>query len=163
MKKYETVENPAVVREDAYRYKKGRIKGILYMLIAVLGLHFTRLFVKLGYFHSDISVWEMMTLRALTVVILCSVTILIKDKSLFYVPPHLRCLLFLRCFVGTISFSLIFISLKYLTYSTSMILYFLYPIFTSLIAWLLIKERLSIWDILALLLSLIGVVLFAFP
>ena len=133
------------------------------MLMAVVTLHITRLFVKLCYFVSDISVWEVITGRALLVVILCSITILIKDKSLFYVPPHLRCLLFLRCFVGTISFSLMFISLKYLTYSTSMILYFLYPIFTSLAAWLLIKERLSIYDMLALLVSLIGVVLFAFP
>ena len=133
------------------------------MLMAVVTLHITRLFVKLCYFVSDITVWEVITVRALMVVILCSVTILIKDKSLFYVPPHLRCLLFLRCFVGTISFSLMFISLKYLTYSTSMILYFLYPIFTSLAAWLLIKERLSIYDMLALLVSLIGVVLFAFP
>ena len=133
------------------------------MLMAVVTLHITRLFVKLCYFVSDITVWEVITVRALMVVILCSVTILIKDKSLFYVPPHLRCLLFLRCFVGTISFSLMFISLKYLTYSTSMILYFLYPIFTSLAAWLLIKERLSIYDLLALFVSLIGVVLFAFP
>ena len=86
-----------------------------------------------------------------------------KDKSLFYVPPHLRCLLFARCFFGTASFTLLFISLKYVTYSTSILLSSLYPIFTAVGAWLLMNEKLTIFDILALFLSLTGVTFFAFP
>ena len=133
------------------------------MLISVLSFHITRFFVKLCYFVSDVSVWEAITGRAFFAVFLSFLTVFIKDKSLLYIPQRLRWLLFWRCFFGTLSFSLMFISLKYLTYSTSMILYFLYPIFTSIAAWLMIRERLSLYDLVALLISLVGVVLFAFP
>lgn len=143
--------------------KRGGVKGIVYMLCAVFSFHLTRFFVKLCYFVSDISVWEVISIRALLVVILCAFTICIKDRSLFYIPRHLRWILFVRCFVGTLSFSLLFISLKYLTYSTSMILFFLYPIFTSIAGWFIMREKLSIYDIGALLVSLLGVIFFAFP
>ena len=101
--------------------------------------------------------------RALLVIILYTATICIKDKSLFYVPSHLSCLLFVRCFFGTGSITFLFISLKYLTYSTSMILTLLYPIFTAILAWLFLKEKLSIFDIIAFILSLTGVTFFVFP
>lgn len=143
--------------------KREGIKGILYMLLAVASLCLTRFFVKLCYFVSDITVWEVISGRALIVVILCSITICIKDRSLFYIPHELRRLLFLRCFIGTISFSLMFINLKFLTFSTSMIFYFLYPIFTAVVAWIFMKEKLHCFDIIALAASLLGVIFFAFP
>ncbi len=90
-------------------------------------------------------------------------TIQLRDRKLLVVPRPMRCLLLMRCVVGLTSFSLLFVSLKFLTYSTSMILYFLYPLFTALGARLFLKENLTCWDISATIISLFGVLLFAFP
>lgn len=133
------------------------------MILAVGFLHLTRLFVKLCYFTSNITEWELIWIRAFIVCVLCAITICIKDKSLFRVPKELRWLLFWRSFVGTISFSLMFIALNYLTYSTSMIMYFLYPLLTPFVAWIMLREKLTIIDFLAILVSFIGVIVFAFP
>ena len=73
-------------QEYSVKPQRGGIKGIIYMLLAVASLCLSRFFVKLCYFASDISVWEVISQRAFTIVILCTITICAKDRSLFYIP-----------------------------------------------------------------------------
>ena len=40
---------------------------------------------------------------------------------------------------------------------------FLYPDFTAILAWLILREKISFWDFLALLLALLGVIVYANP
>ena len=136
---------------------------MLLMLITVFFYHLSRLFIKLSYVYSEVSIWEGLTIRTLAMSMMFFFTVLAKSPKLFIIPKGFRLLILYRCIVGTISFSLVFAGLKYLTYSTSMILYFLYPLYTSVLARIFLKESLSVWDLIALIISFFGVVLFAFP
>ena len=133
------------------------------MLVTVFFYHLARLFIKLSYVTSNVSVWEGLVVRSLSMSFFFMLTILIKNPKLLRVTKGYRCLLLTRCIVGMVSFTLLFVGLKYLTYSTSMIFYFLYPLFTSIFARIFLKEDLSPYDIIAICISLFGVSLFAFP
>ena len=54
--------------------------------------------------------------------------------SLPGVPKHLAWLMFVRCVLGMISFALVFGALKYLNFSTAMVIYFIYPMITAIAA-----------------------------
>ena len=92
-----------------------------------------------------------------------AITILAKNPSLFKLPKGTRVLVLMRCIVGLTSFLLLVGALKFLSFSTAMVLYFLYPMFTSIAACIFLKEKLTVYDILAILFSLLGVAVFAFP
>ena len=90
-------------------------------------------------------------------------TLLIKNPSLLRVPVTSGCLILGRCIVGFTSFLLLVGAIKYLSYSTSIVLYFLYPMFTSVGAWLFLAEKVTIFDFLAIIISMGGVVIYACP
>ncbi len=136
---------------------------MLCALIAVILRHMSRFCIKLSYTTSNISGSELVAVRAVALVLHFVLAVLIVDPRLFRVPRPLRCLLLSRSLSATISFTVILIGLNYLTYSTSMVLFLLYPVFTAVGAFLFLKERLSWVDVLAFLFSLCGVAFFTFP
>ncbi len=139
------------------------MRGILCGLLSVFLYHFARFLVKLCYEISGISVWQLIAFRTSTVSLHFIVAILIKDKTLFVVPRPLRCLVLARCIAGAVTLALLFLSINYLTYSTGMVMYLLYPVITAIIAWVFLSERLSLIDVAGVFVSLLGVAFFAFP
>ena len=82
---------PLLDKEEEEDYppepKWKRVQGMLWMLLAVLFYHGTRLFVKLSFVESpEMTVWEGVAVRSFFMSVFFALTILLKDPSLFKIP-----------------------------------------------------------------------------
>lgn len=81
------------------------------------------------------------------------ISFLIKPKELFY-------LVFIGIFGGVLTTLLLYKSYNYIQVGTATTLHFLYPLFVFIICLTIYKEKIHIKQILALLLSIIGISFF---
>ncbi|KAK2462192.1 hypothetical protein APHAL10511_005780 [Amanita phalloides] len=78
-------------------------------------------------------------------------------------PPGVRILLCFRGFAGFFGIFGLYLSLQYLSLSDSIVLTFLTPLCSTAIGCWLLKERLAVREVVAMVVSLVGVVLIARP
>lgn len=71
--------------------------------------------------------------------------------------------LFLRGFLGSNAMILLYYSMLQMPLADATVITFSNPVFTSLLAWIFLKERCTIWDVIFTIFTLIGVVLIARP
>ena len=111
------------------------------MCLAVLSLHFLRFFIKLCFTVSNVSTWEIMAIRTGIngVLNLILNAFFFPNVHLFGVPKHLVWFMIVRVAMGFISFSLAFASLSYLNFSTSMVIWFIYPMITAVAGRIFLK------------------------
>ncbi|XP_056152747.1 solute carrier family 35 member G1 [Lampris incognitus] len=91
------------------------------------------------------------------------VPLLIYHKTGFLGPRDKRVYLVLRGFLGSNAMILLFYAVQQMPLADATVIMFSNPVFTSLLAWIFLKERCTIWDGLFTIFTLAGVILIARP
>ncbi|XP_071604806.1 solute carrier family 35 member G1 isoform X2 [Heliangelus exortis] len=88
---------------------------------------------------------------------------LIYYKTGFLGPKGKRIFLFFRGFLGSSAMILLYYAFQVMPLADATVITFSSPVFTSLLAWIFLKEKYSIWDLLFTLFAITGVILIARP
>ncbi|XP_010172629.1 solute carrier family 35 member G1 [Antrostomus carolinensis] len=88
---------------------------------------------------------------------------LIYYKTGFLGPKGKRIFLFFRGVLGSSAMILLYYAFQVMPLADATVITFSSPVFTSLLAWIFLKEKYSIWDLLFTLFAITGVVLIARP
>uniref|UniRef100_A0A8C0GZ90 Solute carrier family 35 member G1 n=1 Tax=Chelonoidis abingdonii TaxID=106734 RepID=A0A8C0GZ90_CHEAB len=88
---------------------------------------------------------------------------LIYYKTGFLGPKGKRVFLFFRGFLGSGAMILLYYAFQVMPLADATVITFSSPVFTSLLAWIFLKEKYSLWDLLFTLFTITGVVLIARP
>ncbi|XP_018554288.1 solute carrier family 35 member G1 [Lates calcarifer] len=91
------------------------------------------------------------------------VPLLIYHKTGFLGPRDKRIYLVLRGFIGSNAMILLFYAVQQMPLADATVIMFSNPVFTSLLAWIFLKERCTIWDCVFTVFTLTGVILIARP
>lgn len=89
--------------------------------------------------------------------------LLIYHKTGFLGPRDKRVYLLLRGFVGSNAMILLFYAVQQMPLADAIVIMFSNPVFTSLLAWIFLKERCTIWDCVFTVFTVTGVILIARP
>ncbi|XP_049320987.1 solute carrier family 35 member G1 [Astyanax mexicanus] len=81
----------------------------------------------------------------------------------FIGPRGMRIYLFLRGFLGSNAMILLYYAVLQMPLADATVIMFSNPVFTSLLAWIFLKERCTIWDVVFTVFTLTGVILIARP
>ncbi|XP_074518715.1 solute carrier family 35 member G1 [Halichoeres trimaculatus] len=95
--------------------------------------------------------------------ILFTMPLLIYNKTGFLGPKEKRKYLVLRGFIGSNAMILLFYAVQQMPLADATVIMFSNPVFTSLLAWIFLKERCTIWDGVFTIFTLTGVILIARP
>ncbi|KAK2865977.1 hypothetical protein Q7C36_002033 [Tachysurus vachellii] len=88
---------------------------------------------------------------------------MIYYKIDFLGPQGMRVYLFLRGFLGSNAMILLYYAVLQMPLADATVITFSNPVFTSLLAWIFLKERCTLWDVVFTMFTLTGVVLIARP
>ncbi|KAJ8365685.1 hypothetical protein SKAU_G00145160 [Synaphobranchus kaupii] len=88
---------------------------------------------------------------------------LIYHQTGFLGPRDQRIFLFLRGLLGSNAMILLYYAVQQMPLADATVIVFSNPVFTSLLAWIFLKEKCTLWDFLFTLFTLTGVVLIARP
>ncbi|TKS89604.1 Solute carrier family 35 member G1 [Collichthys lucidus] len=94
---------------------------------------------------------------------LFTMPLLIYHKTGFLGPRDKRIYLVLRGFIGSNAMILLFYAVQQMPLADATVIMFSNPVFTSLLAWILLKERCTIWDCVFTIFTITGVILIARP
>lgn len=89
--------------------------------------------------------------------------LLIYHKTGFLGPRDKRIFLVLRGFIGSNAMILLFYAVQQMPLADATVIMFSNPVFTSVLAWIFLKERCTIWDCVFTVFTLTGVILIARP
>lgn len=109
--------------------------------------------------NRDVKVYEFVFFRSLFN--LCASALLVKQAGCSYfadVPRDLRCTLFLRCAVGTVSFMVFSMTVKYLPLGIFFIVFNSSPFFTVILAYFWTSDRILPLEGLAMIGAFCGIV-----
>lgn len=128
-------------------------KPVLYMLISAIAFAFMNALVK----HlTNFSVYQVVFFRSIGTLVFTSV--LIAKNNISFLGNN-RKLLIARAFLGVVSITCFFESLKYLPVGTSVSLRYTSPIFAAIFALFLLKEKIKLIQWLLFLLAFLGVLI----
>ncbi|XP_062989348.1 solute carrier family 35 member G1 [Elgaria multicarinata webbii] len=88
---------------------------------------------------------------------------LIYYKTGFLGPKGKRIFLFFRGLLGSGAMILLYYAFQVMPLADATVITFSSPVFTSLFAWIFLKEKYTVWDLLFTLFTITGVVLIARP
>ncbi|XP_041271789.1 solute carrier family 35 member G1 [Onychostruthus taczanowskii] len=88
---------------------------------------------------------------------------LIYYKTGFLGPKGKRIFLFFRGFLGSTAMVLLYYAYQVMPLADATVITFTSPVFTSLLAWIFLKEKYTLWDVLFTLFAVAGVILIARP
>ncbi|TDG98021.1 hypothetical protein EPR50_G00213930 [Perca flavescens] len=94
---------------------------------------------------------------------LFTMPLLIYHKTGFLGPRDKRIYLVLRGFIGSNAMILLFYAVQQMPLADATVIMFSNPVFTSLLAWIFLKERCTIWDCIFTVFTITGVLLIARP
>jgi len=136
-----------------FLFRKMKISyGIKMMLLAVLTFSMMNVFVKM---LPHIPTLEIVFFRALVSLILSAI-ILMRKRISFW--GNNKKVLLLRGIFGTVALSLYFYTLQVMPLASAMVIHYMSPIFTAIIASIFLKEHLAARQYFFFLISFIGIV-----
>lgn len=133
--------------------------GARYMLLSALAFALMGMCVKLAG-QQGIPVLEIIAARALVSVVLSVVAVRRKRVSLF---GHNRLLLFLRGAVGFLALLAVYYGIVHLPFAEATVLQYLHPMFTALLALILLRERPTVATLVCIALSFVGLLIMVRP
>uniref|UniRef100_H0WZN0 Solute carrier family 35 member G1 n=2 Tax=Otolemur garnettii TaxID=30611 RepID=H0WZN0_OTOGA len=133
--------------------------GLFYTLLSAFLFSLSSLFVKKV---QDVHAVEISAFRCvfqMLVIIPC----LIYRKTGFIGPKDRRIFLVLRGVLGSTAMILIYYAFQTMSLADATVITFSSPVFTSIFAWIFLKEKCSPWDALFTVFSITGVILIVRP
>ncbi|XP_050070445.1 solute carrier family 35 member G1 [Anopheles maculipalpis] len=109
----------------------------------------------------DVNPIELATFRFIGV-LLPSIPIAIYREETFF-PEGKRIILVLRCFVGTTGLMLSFYAFRHMPLADASVIIFSTPVFVAIFARLFLREACGMFNVITIILTLIGVVLITKP
>ncbi|KAM6130261.1 solute carrier family 35 member G1 [Phoenicopterus ruber ruber] len=158
-----TKGRPVVVRETYFQGTKKKAAcpglGLFYTVLSAFLFSVASLFLKkIEDVHSvEVSAFRCVFQMAFVL------PGLIYYKTGFLGPKGKRIFLFFRGFLGSSAMILLYYAFQVMPLADATVITFSSPVFTSLLAWIFLKEKYSIWDLLFTLFAITGVVLIARP
>ena len=143
----------------ALRKKKLAFLGIILAIIAALIFSVSALMVKLAESVPSIEV----TFMRLTSQMVFSLPAMIFFKDKFIHPWKQTRFLLLRGISGTTAMTLMIYAVKHMSLADARVIFYTSPVFTAILGRMFLKESVSKFDVLAMILSIGGVVLIGKP
>ncbi|XP_068955369.1 solute carrier family 35 member G1 [Petaurus breviceps papuanus] len=133
--------------------------GLFYTLLSAFFFSVTSLLVKK---IQDIHSSEISAFRCVFQMLFV-LPFLIYKKTGFLGPKGKRIFLCLRGVFGSTAMILLYYAFQLMPIADATVITFTTPVFTSLFAWIYLKEKYSLWDLFFTLFAITGVVLIARP
>ncbi|KAM9837937.1 solute carrier family 35 member G1 [Aulostomus maculatus] len=146
-------------REDAEKPKRCPGLGLFYAFLSTVFFSIIALLVKT---IQGVHAIEISAIRCFFQMLFI-VPLLIYHKTGFLGPRDKRIYLVLRGFIGSNAMILLFYAVQQMPLADATVIMFSNPVFTSLLAWVFLKERCTIWDCVFTVFTLTGVILIARP
>jgi drug/metabolite transporter (DMT)-like permease len=137
------------------------ILGILSILASSILFTGLNTISKVIYNSSNITAFEMAYLRCLTTIIANGLYAQYLKLDILAVSKHVAGTLFYRVIFATFGFVFGFLGLKLMSFSEYTSVSYVYPMLTQIAAYLIIKEKLTIYDGISCVLSFGGVLIIA--
>ncbi|KAM9065662.1 solute carrier family 35 member G1 [Sarcophilus harrisii] len=153
---------PCVIRNENPEAKKKAScpgLGLFYTLLSAFLFSVASLLVKK---IQDIHSAEISAFRCVFQMLLV-LPCLIYKKTGFVGPKGKRIFLFLRGVFGSTAMILLYYAFQLMPIADATVITFTSPVFTSFFAWIYLKEKYSLWDLLFTIFAIAGVVLIARP
>ncbi|KAM9197162.1 solute carrier family 35 member G1 [Dugong dugon] len=133
--------------------------GLFYTLLSAFLFSVGSLFVKKV---QDVHAVEISAYRCVFQMLFV-IPCLIYRKTGFIGPKGQRIFLILRGFLGSTAMILLYYAFQTTSLADATVITFSSPVFTSIFAWIFLKEKYSLWDALFTLFTIIGVTLIVRP
>jgi len=147
------------IKIKAPRKKKLAFLGIILAIISALIFSMSALMVKLAESVPSIEV----AFTRLTLQIVFSLPAMIFFKDKFIYPWKQSRFLLLRAISGTTALNLMIYAVKHMPLADARVIFYTSPVFTAILGRIFLKESVSKFDVLAMILSIGGVVLIGRP
>lgn len=147
---------------DSLRAHIKNNEGLL--LIIASEAFFASMNVAVKFLGTDVSVLQIVWIR-MTITYICSIAYMFYADipSPILGPPGIRILLCFRGLAGFFGIFGLYFSLQYLSLSDAIVLTFLTPLCSAIVGWVFLKEKVEVREVVAGVVSLVGVVLIARP
>lgn len=145
--------------EDAQKPKKCVGLGLFYAFLSTVFFSIIGLVVKS---IQGIQAIEISAIRCFFQMLFI-LPLLIYHKLGFLGPKGKRKYLVLRGFIGSNAMILLYYAVQQMPLADATVIMFSNPVFTSLLAWIFLKEKCTIWDGVFTVFTLTGVILIARP
>ncbi|XP_059180471.1 solute carrier family 35 member G1 [Centropristis striata] len=146
-------------REDSEKLKRCPGLGLFYAFLATVFFSIIALMVKT---IQGVHAIEISAIRCFFQMLFI-MPLLIYHKTGFLGPRDKRIYLVLRGFLGSNAMILLFYAVQQMPLADATVIMFSNPVFTSLLAWVFLKERCTIWDCVFTVFTITGVILIARP
>ncbi|XP_041939431.1 solute carrier family 35 member G1 [Alosa sapidissima] len=133
--------------------------GLLYALLASVFFSIVALLVKK---IEGVHAVEISAIRCFFQMVFV-IPLMIYYNTGFLGPRDMRIYLILRGFLGSSAMILLFYSVQQMPLADATVIMFSNPVFTAILAWIFLKERCTVWDVVFTAFTLTGVVLIARP
>nr|XP_026253175.1 solute carrier family 35 member G1 isoform X1 [Urocitellus parryii] len=133
--------------------------GLFYTLLSAFLFSVASLFVKKVQDVHAVEISAFRCVLQMLVIIPC----LIYRKTGFIGPKGQRIFLILRGVLGSTAMILIYYAFQTTSLADATVITFSCPVFTSLFAWIFLKEKYSLWDAFFTLFTITGVILIVRP
>lgn len=127
---------------------------MLFASICSTGMKFL---VKYLYVKTIMNSFEVAYWRAFIALLINIMYVYCHGINLFNIPRNNIRYLLIRGFTGFVGLACAFTALRLLTISQATVIFFTNPFFTSFLAFLILKERLVLCDILAMICGITGI------
>lgn len=140
-----------------YIDRMSELVGFIYVLLAGLGFGFLGVFGRLG-FQRGLSVGEILTWRFLLAALLLWIYLLLFKRKLINLSKKQ---IFISSALGVFGYSLFstlyFMSIQGISISLAALLLFTFPIFVNIGAYIFLKEKMTLKQIISLVLATLGI------
>ncbi|XP_028331878.1 solute carrier family 35 member G1 isoform X2 [Gouania willdenowi] len=146
-------------KSEAVKPKRCPGRGLCYAFMSTVLFSIIALLVKT---IEDIHAIEISAIRCLFQMLFIA-PILIYNKISFIGPRDKLVFLVFRGFFGSNAMILLFYAFQQMPLADATVIMFSNPVFTSLLAWIFLKEKCTLWDCAFTVFTITGVILIARP
>lgn len=154
-----TASGEGRAREDTEKPKRCPGLGLFYALLSTVLFSTITVLVKT---IQGIHAIEISAIRCFFQMLFI-LPLLIYHKTGFLGPRDKRIYLMLRGFLGSNAMIMLFYAVQQMPLADATVIAFSNPVFTSLLAWIFLKEKCTIWDCVFTVFTITGVILIARP
>ncbi|XP_026171297.1 solute carrier family 35 member G1 [Mastacembelus armatus] len=155
----ESASREGSVREGTDKPRKCPGLGLFYGFLSTVFFSIIAILVKT---IQDVHAVEISAIRCFFQMLFV-MPLLIYHKTGFLGPRDKRLYLVLRGFIGSNAMILLYYAVQQMPLADAIVIMFSNPVFTSLLAWIFLKEKCTIWDCVFTMFTLTGVILIARP
>jgi drug/metabolite transporter (DMT)-like permease len=144
--------------------EKVSIEGLLYSLAGNLAYSLTSPIVKIIYEHNpSISAYEILYWKSISMMVFNYSFVRSFGVFVMDVPKEYQKIIVFRALIGFFGIQGMWGSVKYMPVSTAGCIFFTMPLWTALIAFFLLKESLSKYDVFSIITAFLGVLVINNP